>query len=172
MKLLVFLIVAGVAAYFAPAPVSHEQASIEIETSRARVWELVTDLELARRWDPAVREAQAVSSVREGRGAERRTEGTFLKSMERVTEWEEQSRISYDVRHEPNLTRMEKSTIEIMTKGSFTQVVGTLDYQMNGGYLGVVLDRTLLGGAIRGRLEPALGNLKRLAETGEVSPGL
>jgi uncharacterized membrane protein len=169
LKFLILLVLAGVVAYLAPAPVAHRESSIEINAKTEDVWAIVSDLGGVRRWDPAVREAHVVTTTSEGRGAVRRFEGAFVKTTEKVTEWERPHKITFAVSHEPDVTRYETSTLRILPAGAGSKVVWTLDYQMKGGYLGVLLDRVFVSGVISGRLEPALSNLKHLAETGETT---
>ena len=45
-----------------------------------------------------------------------------------------------------------------------------MDYQMNGGYVGNLADRFLLGSAHQGRIDDGLARLKRYSETGDVMP--
>jgi hypothetical protein len=68
------------------------------------------------------------------------------------------------------LTKFETSRMVLTPSGlDGTHVSWTLDYQMNGGYLGNLADRFLLASAHRGRVDEGLARLKRYAETGEVA---
>ena len=167
MKFFLLLVVAVLAAYFVPAPPTHQESSIEIGASRGKVWDTLSDLGAARNWDPAVRAAHVVSTHDQGVGAERKMEDTMLKTDETVTEWVPYSKIGFEVEYHPDLTQYENSTLRLQDAGSYTKVIWTLDYQMRGGYLGAALDRMFLRALNDQRLDPALANLKHLVETGE-----
>ena len=81
------------------------------------------------------------------------------------------NRIGYAVEHDPKLTRFETMRLEITPSGaSGTRVTWSMDYQMNGGYIGGLADRFLLGSTHQGRIDDGLVRLKRYAETGDVMP--
>jgi uncharacterized membrane protein len=171
VKFLVFLAVLLAAAWFLPAPVSHVEGEIDISASRDRVWTILSDVTSARLWDREMREAKLVSDIKSGTGTERYSAGAVVKTREKVTEWIPYNRLIFDVSHEPKLTKFETSRIEIVPSGSTgTKVRWSLDYQMNGGYLGNLADKVLLGSAHKGRIDEGLARLKRYAETGYVMP--
>ena len=62
---------------------------------------------------------------------------------------------------------LDLATIELEPNGNGTRVQWSMEYQMNGGYLGVLADKVLLGQAHQGRIDQGLANLRRYAETGE-----
>jgi len=169
MKLLLLLLVLLAAAWFAPAPVSHLENTIEISAPRDRVWAVLSDLSGARLWDPQLRDVRFVSQAKTGVGTERESRGAIVSTRERVTEWLPYNRMVLEVSHEPKVTKFEQSTIEVEPSGlSGTRVRWAIDYQVNGGYLGNLADGILFGSIHKGRLEDGLANLKRYAETGEV----
>lgn len=169
VKLLILLILLLAGAWFAPAPVTHVEGTIEIAANRDRVWTVLSDLSGARLWDPQMREVKLVSDAKSGTGAERFSPGALVKTRERVTEWLPYNRLVFDVEHEPALSKFEASRIELEPVGSSgTRVRWAIDYQVNGGYLGSLADRFLFGSVHQGRIDDGLANLKRYAETGEV----
>ena len=172
MKLLVLLALILAIAWFAPAPVAHVESSIDISAPRDRVWTILSDVTSARLWDRQMRDATIVSEAKSGVGTIRASDaGPVVKTRETVTEWLAFNRIEYQVSHEPNLTKFETSRIELAPSGATgTRVTWALDYQMNGGYVGDLADRFLLGGVHRARVEDGLSRLKRYAESGEVAP--
>ena len=171
MKLLVLLAVIVAIAWFAPAPVAHYQSSIDISAPRDRVWTILSDVTGARLWDRQMRDATIVSEAKSGVGTVRASDaGPVVKTRETVTEWIAYNRVEYRVSHEPALTKFETSRIELVPSGaSGTRVTWSLDYQMNGGYLGDLADKFLLGSVHRSRVEDGLSRLKRYAESGEVA---
>lgn len=171
MKLLILLVLVGAAAWFAPAPLSHVEGSIEIAAPRDRVWGILSDVSSARLWDREMRDLKLVSDAKTGVGTERAAQGAAVKSRERVTEWVPYNRLVFDVVHDPALTKFETMRLDLNPSGATgTRVRWTIDYQMNGGYIGNLADRFLLGGAHQGRIDDGLMRLKRYAETGDVMP--
>jgi uncharacterized membrane protein len=171
VKLLILLAVLVAAAWFAPAPVSHVEGDIEISAPRDRVWSILSDVSGARLWDARMRDVTLVSEAKTGVGTERASHGPIVKTREKVTEWVPYNSLAFEVVHDPRLTRFETSKIEITPVGANgTRVRWSLDYQMNGGYLGNLADRFLLASTHQGRIDDGLPRLKRYAETGEVLP--
>ena len=161
------LLIAGAIAWFAPAPISRVSNAVVINTPRDRVWEVLSDLSSARLWDPGMKEVKLVGNTKTGEGTVRASDGLFGKTVERVTESISYNRLRLDVTHDPKLTKFETSTIELEPNGNGTRVQWSMEYQMNGGYLGVLADKVLLGQAHQGRIDQGLANLRRYAETGE-----
>lgn len=171
MKLLILLVLVGAAAWFAPAPLSHVEGSIEVAAPRDRVWGILSDVSSARLWDREMRDLKIVSEAKSGVGTERASRGAVVKTHEKISEWVPYNRLAYDVVHDPALTKFETMRIEVSPSGATgTRVHWAIDYQMNGGYLGNLADRFLLGSAHQGRIDDGLARLKRYAETGEVLP--
>lgn len=168
MKFLVLLVVLGLVAYFAPAPLGHAEQSVEIGTDRDRVWSVLADVSSARLWDPGMKDLKIVSDTKTGPGTERFAAGPLVKTHETVKDWIAYNRLVFDVSHEPKITKFETSTITIEPgERGGTRVRWALDYQMAGGYLGHFADKFLLGSVHGGRISEGLANLKRYAETGE-----
>lgn len=173
MKLLVLLVLLGLVAYFAPAPLGHAEQSVEIATSRDRVWTVLADVSSARLWDPGMKDMKIVSDTKVGPGTERFAAGPLVKTHETVKDWIAYNRLVFDVTHEPKITKFESSTLTIEPgERSGTRVRWSIDYQMAGGYLGHFADKFLLGSVHAGRISDGLANLKRYAETGETPIGL
>ena len=168
MKFLLFLVLVGAIAYFAPAPVQHAEQTVEIGTSRDKVWEILGDPSTARLWDPGMKDLKVVSDVKLGVGTALEAHGALVKTTETVKESIDYNRLSYDVKHDPDITRYETSTLSLEpTTQNTTRVKWEMDYQMAGGYLGQIADQVLLGSVHAGRISDGLSNLKRYAETGE-----
>ena len=174
MKLLLFLVLLGAVAYFAPAPLGHAEQAIEINADRNRVWTVLADVSSARLWDPAMKDMRITSDQKTGTGTVRYAEGALVKTRETVKEWIAYNRLVFDVTHDPKCTKFETSTISMEpgTSSNSTRVRWTLDYRMSGGYLGQFADKFLLGSIHAGRVSEGLANLKRYAETGETPPTL
>jgi len=173
VKLLVLLVLLGLVAYFAPAPLGHAEQSIEIGTGRDKVWSVLGDVSSAHIWDPGMKDMKVVSEIKMGPGAERFSAEGLVKTHETVRDWVAYNKLSFDVTHEPKITKFETSTITIEPGASGgTRVRWAMDYQMAGGYLGQFADKFLLGSVHGGRISEGLANLKRYAETGETPVNL
>jgi uncharacterized protein YndB with AHSA1/START domain len=168
MKLLVFLVLLGLVAYFAPAPLGHAEQSVDIATNRERVWTVLADVSSARLWDPGMKDMKIVSDTKVGPGTERFADGPLVKTRETVKDWVAYNRLVFDVSHDPKITKFETSTITIEPgENGGTRVRWAIDSKMSGGYLGHFADKFLLGSVHGGRISEGLANLKRYAETGE-----
>lgn len=168
MKLLLLIVVLGAVAYFAPAPLGHAQQSIEIATGRDKVWGVLGDVTSARIWDPGMKDLKVTSDIKVGTGTVLSAAGPMVKTEETVRDWAAYNKMTFDVTHDPKITKFETSTITIEPgERDGTRVTWALDYQMQGGYLGHFVDMFLLGSVHGGRISEGLGNLKRYVETGE-----
>jgi uncharacterized membrane protein len=167
VRLLLLLLIAGAIAWFAPAPISRASNAVVIDASRDRVWGVVSDMTSARLWDPGMKEVKLVGDAKSGEGTVRASDGLLGRTIERVRESLSFNRLRLDVTHDPKLTKFETSTIDLEPSGNGTRVEWTLEYQMNGGYVGVLADKLLLGPVHQGRIDQGLANLRRYAETGE-----
>lgn len=171
MKLVFLLVLLIAAAWFAPAPLSHVEGTIEIHASRDRVWTILADVSSARLWDPQMRELKIVSDAKTGEGTVRASQGAVVKSRETATEWVPYNRLAFQVEHDPQLTKFETSRLVLTPSGANdTRLSWTIDYQMNGGWVGQLADRVLLGSVHQGRIDDGLARLARYAETGDVLP--
>jgi uncharacterized membrane protein len=168
VKLLFVIVLVGAIAYFAPAPVQHVEQTVEIGAPRDKVWEVLGDPSTARLWDPGMKDLKVVSDTKLGPGTTLEARGALVKTTETVKESVTENRLSFDVKHDPDITRYETSTLTLdPTNRNTTSVKWEMDYQMAGGYLGHFADQALLGSVHSGRISDGLSNLKRYAETGE-----
>jgi uncharacterized membrane protein len=173
VKFLLFLVILGVVAYLAPAPLGHAEQAIEITADRERTWTVLADISSARLWDPGMKDLKILSEIKTGPGTVRYAAGPLVKTIETVREWIAYNKIVLDVVHDPKMTKFETSTIEIQPgERGGTRVRWSLDYRMSGGYLGHFADKFLLGSVHAGRISEGLTNLKRYTETGETPPTL
>jgi hypothetical protein len=114
-----------------------------------------------------MKDMKILSEIKTGPGTLRYAAGPLVKTTETVKDWIAYNRITFEVAHDPKITKFETSTISIEPgEGSGTRVRWTLDYRMTGGYLGHFADKFLLGSVHAGRISEGLSNLKRYTETG------
>src|SRR5262245_28346005 len=164
--LLLLLVVAGIA-YCMPAPTVRHEASIEINAPRGKVWDALADIRSYARWNEDVDSTVFLSSSHEGVGTEARLDGRFLHPIVRVERWEPFNRVDYSVRFDPAYTRDHVMRYGMTPRYDRTVVTLTEDYRMNAGLLGHVFGVLVFNGRREPFRKPALGYLKRLAETGQ-----
>jgi uncharacterized protein YndB with AHSA1/START domain len=164
--LLTLLAIAGIA-YFMPAPTIRQEASIEINAPRARVWEALSELRGYSRWHEDVDSTVFLGSRREGVGTEARLDGRFLHPIVRVERWEPSNAVEFSVQFDPAYTRDHVLRYKMEPRIDRTVVTMTEEYRMNAGYLGHLFGITVFNGMREPSRGPALGYLKRLVETGQ-----
>jgi len=165
-RLILLLLVAAGIAFLMPAPVVHHEASVEINADREKVWDALSDMRGWPRWIEEVDSVAFLSSQQQGTGTEVRLDGKFYQTFERVIRWEEYNRIDFAVSFKPSLT--EDHVLRYMMTPQFDRVQVRVEeeYRMRGGYLGHAFDLMMFSRMREGFRGPALGYLKRLAETG------
>ena len=166
-RLLLIILAVAAVAYFMPAPTVRHEANIEINAPRGRVWEALSDLRGYPRWIEDVDSTVFLTSTREGVGTEARLDGRFLHPYLRVERWQPFNAIDYSVRFDPAFTRDHVVRYAMEPRFDRTVVTLTEEYRMNAGYLGHLFGMLVFDGMRQSTREPALGYLKRLAETGQ-----
>jgi uncharacterized protein YndB with AHSA1/START domain len=166
-RLLILILIAGAIAYFVPAPVTHFDSALEIEASRERVWEMLSDLSQISRWNEDVDSAVFVGPQHDGEGAEVRVDGSMFTSALRVTRWEPYNRIDFAVLLKPRLTWDHVLRYSMQRRFENRTIVRVEEeYRMAGGYLGHVFGILIFERMRDPYRVQALSYLKRLAETG------
>lgn len=165
-RLILFLLVLAGIAYLMPAPIVHHEASAEINAPRERVWQALSDLHGWSRWNEDVDSTGFLTPQQEGLGTKVRLDGKFMTVYEEVTAWEPYNRIDMSVKLKPNLTEDHVMRYTMAPEFDRTTVKIEEEYKMRGGYLGHALDVLFFDRMREGFRAPALGYLKRLAETG------
>jgi len=165
-RLILFLLILAGIAYLMPSPVTHHEASVEINAPRERVWQALSDLKGWSRWNEDVDSTGFVTDQQDGLGTQMRLDGKFMTIYETVTAWEPYNRIEVSVKLRPNLTEDHVMRYTMAPEFDRTTVKVEEDYKMRGGYLGHALDVLAFGRMRDGFRGPAMGYLKRLAETG------
>jgi uncharacterized membrane protein len=165
-RLILFLLILAGIAYLMPAPIVHHEASAEINAPRERVWQALSDLKGWSRWNEDVDSTGFLTDQQEGVGTKVRLDGKFMSVYEEVTNWEPYNRIDVSVKLKPNLTQDHVMRYTMAPEFDRTTVKIEEEYKMRGGYLGHALDLLFFDHMRDGFRGPALGYLKRLAETG------
>lgn len=166
-KLLLFIIAVLAVAYVMPAPGVHVETSIEIDSPRTQVWEVMSNLTDLPRWNASAFGMEFDSNQRQGVGAIYEIEGAPVSHRYQISKWEPYNRIDLQVMTKPRVTVDHIVRYSIHPRGSRTIVRFTEDYVARGGYLGYIFDRVAYYPSRGKSREPALANLKRLVETGQ-----
>jgi uncharacterized membrane protein len=165
-RLLLLILLAGVVAYFLPAPAVHNEASIEIDATREKVWEVLADFSELPRWNGATHGLEFATSQRRGVGTELHIPGSPFQHTMRVTNEVAYNRVELAVETDPRLTEDQTIRYSIHPRQNRTLVRFVEEYRVRGGYLGYAVDRALYRPMRASGRAPALANLKRLVETG------
>lgn len=165
-RLLLLILLAGAIAYFLPAPAVHNEASIEIDATREKVWEVLGDFDEMPRWNASTHGLKFDTSQRKGVGTEFHVPGSPFHHTVVVTKEVAYNRIELRVETDPRLTEDHIIRYSIHPRQSRTLVRFVEEYRVRGGYLGYAVDRALYRPMRGSGRAPALANLKRLVETG------
>lgn len=166
-RLLLLIVLAGVIAYFLPAPAVHNESSIEIDATREKVWQVLGNLNELPRWNVTTQGLKFASTQRQGVGTEFHVPGSPFSHTVKVTKEVAYNRIEFGVTTDPRLTEDHVIRYSIHPRQSRTLVRFVEDYRVRGGYLGYAVDRALYRPMRASGRAPALANLKQLVETGE-----
>lgn len=165
-RLLFLILLAGVIAYFLPAPAVHNEASIEIDATREKVWEVLGDLGELPRWNASTHGLKFATAQRQGVGAEFDVPGSPFSHHVVLTKQVAYNRMEFQVGTDPRLTEGQIIRYTIHPRQNRTLVRYVEEYRVRGGYLGYLVDRAFYRQLRASGRGPALANLKRLVETG------
>jgi uncharacterized protein YndB with AHSA1/START domain len=148
------------------------EATIEIAAPRARVWELLASLDALERYDPGVARSTITSSEREGVGATRQCDlesGGWFR--ERVTTWEPERVLGFELFECSLPVRRLRHEYVLTSTGSGTRVQQRMEYRLELGLLGLVMDAAFVRRRWRAGIDAFLRGLKELAERGRGNVG-
>lgn len=146
--------------------------SILVDASPERVWAVLASLDSLQRYDPGVTRSAIVSSAREGPGSARRCElapGGWFE--ETVAEWEPSRALSFELSRCSLPVRRLRHAYELTPEGGGTRVRQRMEYQLEFGALGRLLDAMLVRRKWNAGIRAFLDGLKHYVETGRPPPG-
>ena len=147
---------------------AHIERTIEIEAPPAAVFALLTDLSRLPDWSTtsdAVESApEAPLAVGDTFRQTIRLVGRSLTTDWRVVELVRPDRIAYEATAEGGRLRMEQ---DVRIAGSGSRVELDLEYELPGGLIGELLDRSYVERRLEREADHSLQNLKELLETGQ-----
>jgi uncharacterized protein YndB with AHSA1/START domain len=165
-RFLILVLLALAVAYFVPAPVAHYDAALEVDASRERVWEALSDLSQLSRWNSAVDSTVFLTPQRDGVDTEFRIDGVVTSTL-RAERWEPFNSMGFSVRLKPRFTYDHVLRYSVQYRFTNRTVVRVEEeYRMAGGYLGHLFGVLLFDRMREPYRMAALSYLKKLAETG------
>lgn len=145
---------------------------IEIDAPKAKLWEIVSNLEGIDKFHPGVHKSYYTSSLEHGVGASRICElHPSGKILESVKEWK--TGTSFTLQIEP----LEKAPPVKNFEGNFylkevdsikTQVSVVINYDMKLGSIGHLLNKLIIQSKMEAGIDSLLSGLKLHAETGAI----
>jgi uncharacterized protein YndB with AHSA1/START domain len=165
-RFLILVLLVLAVAYFIPAPVTHYDAALEIDASRERVWDTLSDLTQLSRWNSDVDSTVFLSPQREGVGTEIRVDGV-VTSVLTVVRWQPYNAVGFVVVPKPRFTYDHVLRYTMQYRFTDRTIVRVEEeYRMAGGYLGHLFGVMLFDRMREPYRMSALSYLKKLAETG------
>jgi uncharacterized protein YndB with AHSA1/START domain len=134
-----------------------------------KVWEVIADFENVASWAPTIVDSRSTTEVKSGVGARRVLDHKSGQVVEEViVEWNEGHSFIYQIPNGfwPVKSLREVWSVEPSPEGSV--VVVTMDFEMQLGPLGAIMDLLILRWLMDRELALGLAGLKHHVETGEV----
>ena len=139
----------------------------EIETvcPPGRVWDVLSDLEAVRHYNPTVRTVAVRGNRRTGVGAERVCD-LYPKGrvVERVTHWEDGRALGLEVAESDWPIRYMRWVTRIEPRGDGSLITQKLEYSLKFGPLGWLLDKLVMKRKLSAALDDVFVRLARRAE--------
>lgn len=143
--------------------------TIAIEAPAERVWSALADFGGIAAWSPNVKTSRLTSSDTAGTGTSREcTLAPMGTVQERVTEWAENRLITIEIYEFKNMPGMRSAnvTLELVERGTATEVAAHFDYEVGFGPLGAGMNTLALRRMFIKALSGLLAGLKHFVETG------
>jgi len=142
--------------------------SIFIAASPEEVWKVLARLDALAEYDPAVAKTRIETQERSGLAAERRCElkdGNWFR--ERVTEWEPQRALAFELCECSLPVRSLAHRYELTPESGGTRVEQRMHYQLKFGPLGAVFDVLLVRRKWNTGIRSFFDGLKNVVESGD-----
>ena len=142
---------------------------IAIGAPTDKVWEVIADFGNVASWAPTIVDSRSTTEINRGVGARRMLDHKSGKIVEEViVEWNEGHSFIFEIPNGfwPIKNLREVWSVEPSPEGSV--VVVTMDFEMQLGPLGVIMDLLILRWLMDRELVLGLAGLKHHVETGEV----
>jgi ligand-binding SRPBCC domain-containing protein len=141
--------------------------TIEIGASLDAVWAILGNFGDVASWAPYMRNSALIGEQKSGVGASRKLWHYWgFRLEEQVTAWDTRRGFAFDVIKAPYPMKNVRETWVIERGNGHTVVASTVDYTMGLGWLGLLLDTTLVQHIVRREMRAGLRGLKACAERG------
>lgn len=131
-----------------------------------KIWSILTDLEILDKTDPTVKKATLISDKKNGVGAKRKVLMLDGKNWfdEQITVYKPNEELVYQLTACSFPIKDLKHTYHFHQSGSFIKVEQTMDYRVKFGWLGVLMDKMMIGKQFNSGINKFLNGLKSYAE--------
>lgn len=140
---------------------------ITVNASIDKLWNILTDLELLDRYDPAVKKSTLVSAEKTGIGAKRKVDMLDGKNWfeEKVTVFKPNDALTYQLTDCSFPIKGLKHSYSFEKIGNQTQVKQVMEYTVKSGLLGMLLDSLVIRKQSDAGVKKFFAGLKSYAET-------
>ena len=140
--------------------------SITIDAPIDRIWSILTDLELLNKTDPTVKKATLISEIKTGLHAKRKVLMQDGKNWfdEMITVFNPNEKLVYQLTDCSFPIKGLKHTYSFEIIGNQTKVQQVMEYTVKFGFIGVLLDKIMIGKQFNSGINLFLNGLKTYAE--------
>ncbi|MBK6701673.1 MAG: SRPBCC family protein [Saprospiraceae bacterium] len=140
--------------------------SITIDAPIDRIWSILTDLELLDKTDPTVKKATLISEIKTGLHAKRKVLMQDGKNWfdEMITVFNPNEKLVYQLTDCSFPIKGLKHTYSFEIIGNQTKVQQVMEYTVKFGFIGVLLDKIMIGKQFNSGINLFLNGLKTYAE--------
>lgn len=140
--------------------------SITIDAPIDRIWSFLTDLELLDKTDPTVKKATLISEIKTGLHAKRKVLMQDGKNWfdEMITVFNPNEKLVYQLTDCSFPIKRLKHTYSFEIIGNQTKVQQVMEYTVKFGFIGVLLDKIMIGKQFNSGINLFLSGLKTYAE--------
>lgn len=140
--------------------------NITINASVDKIWDILTDLELLDKTDPTVKKATLISENKTGIDAKRKVLMQDGKNWfdEKITVFKPNEELVYQLTDCSFPIKGLKHTYRFQKSGNQTNVQQVMEYTVKFGFMGVLMDKIMIGKQFNSGINKFLNGLKSYAE--------
>lgn len=139
---------------------------ITINASPDKIWNILTDLELLDKTDPTVKKATLISENKTGLNAKRKVFMQDAKNWfdEKITVFKPNEELVYQLTDCSFPIKALKHAYSFQKIGNQTKVQQVMEYTVKFGFIGILLDKMIIGKQFNSGVNKFLNGLKVYAE--------
>ena len=139
---------------------------ITINSPLAKIWSVLTDLELLNKTDPTVKKATVISENKTGLNAKRKVLMQDGKNWfdEKITVFKPNEQLVYQLTDCSFPIKGLKHTYRFQKIGTQTRVQQEMEYTVKFGVLGILMDKMIIGKQFNSGINKFLNGLKTFTE--------